>query len=227
MDRLVALYRGTSSISSLVALVVASLVPLAGVLWFGWDLRTILIVYWLENGIIGGYNVLKMLLAQGSDEPSARAVTIRGLSGGVAKLFLIPFFLFHYGLFWVVHGVFVWVLPLFFTFRGSGDLDPFGSGPSFDILAWALIGLTIGHGVAFYLDYVRNGAYRGASAATLMFAPYGRLVVLHMTILLGTFAVIALGAPIAALVVLVVLKIALDLGLLFGPRVAAGLTRSA
>ncbi|MBA2374427.1 MAG: hypothetical protein H0V74_09540 [Chloroflexi bacterium] len=219
MDRLVALYRGVSSLGTVVALVLANLLPLAGVLWFGWDLRTILVVYWLENGIVGGYNVLKMVLAQGGEPSSPNAATMRVFSGGAAKVFLVPFFIVHYGLFWAVHGVFVWVIPVFFELgRRDGDVDPFGPGPSLGLLAWALLGLAISHGVAFYLDYIRRGEYRRASAATLMFAPYGRLIVLHMTIILGTVAAIAIGAPIAAVVVLVVLKIALDLGLLLRPR---------
>ena len=46
-----------------------------------------------------------------------------------------------------------------------------------------------------------------------MFAPYGRLVVLHVTIIVGAVVISVTGAPEAAIVVLVLLKIALDLGL--------------
>jgi len=41
--------------------------------------------------------------------------------------------------------------------------------------------------------------------------PYARVVVLHITILAGGFAFMALHAPAAALVVLVALKTAMDL----------------
>jgi hypothetical protein len=46
-----------------------------------------------------------------------------------------------------------------------------------------------------------------------MFAPYGRVVMLHLTILFGAFIIAILGAPIGALIVLVVLKTAFDLRL--------------
>ena len=49
-----------SSVGAVVALVVANAIPLIGVLFFGWSVWTILIVYWLENGIVGVFNVLKM-----------------------------------------------------------------------------------------------------------------------------------------------------------------------
>ena len=41
--------------------------------------------------------------------------------------------------------------------------------------------------------------------------PYGRVVVLHLTILLGGFAAMLLGSPLWALLLLIGLKIALDL----------------
>jgi hypothetical protein len=42
--------------------------------------------------------------------------------------------------------------------------------------------------------------------------PYGRLMVLHITIILGGMAIAVTGAPAAALAILVVLKIAMDVG---------------
>ena len=41
-----------------------------------------------------------------SDDPLTGAT--RGLEGVI-----VPFFLVHYGMFWVVHGIFVFALPLF------------------------------------------------------------------------------------------------------------------
>ena len=34
-------------------LIVANLVPLVGVLCFGWDLTTLVALYWAENGVVG------------------------------------------------------------------------------------------------------------------------------------------------------------------------------
>jgi hypothetical protein len=44
-----------------------------------------------------------------------------------------------------------------------------------------------------------------------MFQPYGRLVILHITIIFGAFAVIGLGQPVALVALLVILKTAVDL----------------
>ena len=65
MERLLAWYRVGSSVGAVAALILANLVPLAGVLWFGWDVWGVLIIYWLENGIFGLFNVLKMRRPRG------------------------------------------------------------------------------------------------------------------------------------------------------------------
>jgi hypothetical protein len=44
-----------------------------------------------------------------------------------------------------------------------------------------------------------------------MAKPYGRVIVLHFTILVGGFGAMALGSPVWALVVLIAVKVALDL----------------
>ncbi len=49
-----------------VLLVAFNLIPLAGVLWFGWDLFSILVLYWLESGVVGVVNVLRIARAQGA-----------------------------------------------------------------------------------------------------------------------------------------------------------------
>jgi hypothetical protein len=45
-----------------------------------------------------------------------------------------------------------------------------------------------------------------------MFSPYGRLMVLHITIIVGGMAIAFTGAPAAALAILVVLKTFMDIG---------------
>ena len=48
---------------SALVLVAANLVPLAGVLFFGWSVFATLLLFWVENVIVGGFNVLRMLWA--------------------------------------------------------------------------------------------------------------------------------------------------------------------
>ena len=114
MERLIAWYRVGSSIGAVVALIVANAIPLVGALFLGWNVWTILIVYWLENGIVGFFNVLKILRAEG---PAIRPSSGWQMNGrpmaDVGRRAIAGFFVLHYGIFWAVHGVFVLTLPLF------------------------------------------------------------------------------------------------------------------
>jgi len=185
---------------ALTALLLANAVPLLGVIFLGWDVLPILLIFWSENVIIGVYNVLRMATAQPQD-PGYR----------VFRWFMIPFFCVHFGMFTLVHGIFVLVL-----FGGDRytDFEP-SPGALFGALGdqhlwWAVGALFASHGVSFVANYLRGGEYRSARLENLMGRPYGRVIVLHITILVGGFLLMALDQPAAGLTVLVLLKIALD-----------------
>lgn len=187
---------------SVVALILANLVPVFGVLVLGWEVFPLLFLFWSENVIVGVFNVLKMLLAA-PENPL----------GWAAKLFMIPFFCVHYGMFTFVHGVFV--VGLFGgQFRQGAH---FPNGELFwrilqeNHLGWAILGLAVSHGISFATNYLGNGEYKRASLPVLMQQPYGRIVVLHLTILGGGFLMAALHSPAAGLLLLVALKTVLDL----------------
>jgi len=200
---------------SALVLVAANLVPLAGVLFFGWSVFSTLLLFWVENVIVGAFNVLRMLVAQ----PQIGVMW-------AAKLFMIPFFTFHYGMFVTVHGLFV--LTLFgggFSGRGFPTAATFAHAVQVAGIAPAAWGLALSHAVSFAFNYIGTGEYKSALVPALMFRPYGRVMVLHIVILGGGFLVATLGSPLIPLALLVVLKTGLDL---FGHlREHAGLGRPA
>jgi len=270
------LYRRTATSRSAIALVVANAIPLVGVLFFGWSLLTILVLFWIENGIVGLWNIPRILLAQGSvlqllpDMPeeaafnatgNARAAaelrarwqqaqarmalgepggqrpvnpiaSILGAAGGFGRAMLAVWFVLHYGIFWAVHGIFVFALPNFFGFQGGECIDvPLQGGLPFDPgfgaaacaspfgevvwsnVALAALALFVSHGASFFLNYIGKKEYLTTSAMRQMFAPYSRVVMLHLTIIFGAFIIAILGAPIGALLVLVGVKTLFDLNL--------------
>ena len=212
MDRILAWYRVGSSVGAVVALVVANIIPLIGVLFLGWSVWNILVIYWLENGIVGAINVLKMSTATGEDAPAnsaSAAFTINGQPAAtLSKVAFIPFFVVHYGIFWFVHGIFVLTLPAFLSIASDTRMD-LDLGP----VLLAAAGLAVSHSLSFWWNFLRGGEYRRVTAAGLMFAPYRRLVALHLTIIFGAMAVTFTGAPVAAVAILVGVKTLLDLGL--------------
>ena len=228
-------YRVASSTGAVVALIVANAIPLFGALFLGWNVWMILIVYWLENGIVGLFNILKILRAEGPADPTSTWRMNGKPMAVVGRSAIAGFFLIHYGMFWFVHGIFVLTLPLFAGLgtdlpdvvplepTGSpfgGGVFPFESGPGAEMTSGfepgsvllAVVALAISHGVSYWFNYLGRGEYRRATAAGQMFAPYGRLVVLHITIIVGGMAIAFTGAPAAVLAILVVLKTLMDIG---------------
>lgn len=168
-------------------------------LFLGWKVFPIVLLYWLENVVVGGYNVAKLLLAK-PREPVYWA----------GKLVLVPFFLVHFGGFTYIHGVLVMAL---FGPKESQPFDLLATVPSAirtNQLGWAIVSLVLSHGLSFYWNYVRNGEYQRASLNTLMTQPYGRVFVLHFTVLFGGWIVMLLGSPLLALVLLVIIKTVAD-----------------
>lgn len=183
------------------ALVAANLLPLLGVVFLDWDLQMVLMLYWAESGIIGFYTMLKMLRIFG---PSAIGLCL--------------FFTVHYGIFMTVHGMFLLALTEMGS-SGFGDAGGAGMLPDSQLLAEAtswpillsLTALFISHGVSFVRHVVFMPPQdRPAEPGHVMMEPYGRIVIMHLAIIFGTFAVIVLKAGIAVLVLLIVLKIAVD-----------------
>ncbi len=78
---------------------------------------------------------------------------------------------------------------------------------------FAVLALFISHGVSFVQNYLLKREYATAKPDKLMGSPYGRIVVMHITIPAGGFLTMAIGSPAPLLVVLVVLKTVLEVGL--------------
>jgi hypothetical protein len=186
--------------ASTLALLAANLMPLLGVLALDWDVAPIMIFYWAENLVVGFYNVLKMRRAQGSVAGSNTTLNGRPVQESDRKA-MILFFIAHYGIFTLVHGIFI--MTLFGAlFRGA-----------FSELGLALLFLAISHGVSYRRNFIGRGEYQRVAFTRLFWHPYQRVMVMHITILAGGAWAQAKGSPVFALLVLVILKTVIDLAL--------------
>ena len=178
-----------------VALVAANVLPLIGVGAFGWSLADVMVLYWAESAVIAFYTVLKICIV-----------------GKLGALAAVPFFVGHFGGFMAVHFLFVYG----FFVRGFEALSAEPSAVD-GLLAifvplWpALLGFAVSHGASFVANFVRGGEYNGLTVSEVMAAPYKRIVVMHLTIIFGGWLVMAFGTPVAALVLLVLIKTGADL----------------
>jgi len=208
---------------STLVLILANLGPMAGVLLFGWSVMSILILYWAESVIIGIINVLRMVCSQaenpvqgiaqlaGDQVPIEVSESMQQIPGKGFKLFVIIFFIVHYGGFCFGHLSFL--LGFF-----SGGPRPIGAAssmlglwqPSFWIAAGAIF---CSHLYSFFTNYIRNGEYERTGLMILMFRPYGRIVVMHVAVIFGAIVLALLQSSIAVPLILIALKIVVDLRL--------------
>ena len=56
-------------------------------------------------------------------------------------------------------------------------------------IGWAALALFLSHLVSFIFNYIGKGEYKQSKVNDLMGQPYGRVVVLHVTIILGGFLI--------------------------------------
>ena len=191
-------------LASMLVLVAANLIPLFFVLLGEWTLQEVMVLFWAESAIIGFYTLLKMAVVAKWWAP------FPGL-----------FFLGHFGGFMSLHFLFIYMLFV----RGinahtpdPGALEALGN--LFMPLWPALLGLFLSHGVSFALNFIGQREYEGTKVQDLMKAPYGRIVVMQLTIIFGGWVVMLLKNTMPALVLLVVFKIVADLRAHYGEHAA-------
>jgi hypothetical protein len=187
---------------SMLALVAANMLPLVGVVSGDWTLADVMVLFWAESAIIAFYTLLKIAMVAKWWAP------FPGL-----------FFTSHFGGFMAIHFLFIYELFV----RG---INATGSEPGamevitslFTDLHPALLALFASHGISFALNFIGRREYEGARLADLMREPYGRVILMHFTIILGGGLVMLLQNPVPALVLLIVLKVAADLRAHFAER---------
>lgn len=189
--------------ASAVFLVLANLALLAGGLYWGWALRELVFIFWIENLIVGIFNIMRIAVCR-PPQHSGKEFTPR--------LFLIPFFAFHYGMFCFAHGLFL--LGMF----NDSDTANFGTiTPIFTILTnnpellQGVAALFISHLFSFFHNFIGRGEYRRTEPNRLMMQPYGRIVVVHMFIIMGGIILNGFANPVMGLALFVGLKTLLDL----------------
>ena len=169
--------------------------PLLGVAFLDWSATEVIVAYWIESGLIGAATLAKIASSRGGKPTGGDGQSIP-LSPRAAKILTGGFYTFHYGIFWIAHGVFVFAL--FGAARWSDTL-----------LLVAVIG------IAQVLDVGRFRATEAAHAdpQALIGPTYARVVALHLTVIGAGFLLGAsdLHGHTLAVAALVVLRIVFEI----------------
>ena len=157
------LSRSRVTLLSSAFLIVANLVPLAMLRRGGWAPGDVLISYWLENVVVGGFGLIRIL-------------TARAPQPGTSPVLLGGFFVFHFGIFTLVHGAFTIFIAAVI-------------GLSSSVQSWIYVaaGLLVSHAVSLAFGWFGDGERNRTTPSTAMWQPYQRVVILHIVVLASVF----------------------------------------
>ncbi len=174
------------------------LLPVLAVFAFGWAATPLVALYWLENLVIGVFTIARMV-----GTALASAVNL------VMATLTVPFFFFHYGMFCFGHGVF---LQAFATGGGAGPPDPaglirwaLGTAPE---MLWFVGAIAAVSGLYLVVDFFGRGDYRTSNPGAEMFSPYGRIITLHVAIILGAAVAFTMDEPLVGVLLLIFIRVA-------------------
>jgi hypothetical protein len=182
----------------------ANLIPLAGVIFWGWDVFVLLVLYWLETAVIGFWTIVRVLLVSSGGSPTLNRMAARILGRGVTALFLTV----HAGIFMTVHFLFLWSL-----FAGHWT-DVIHTPADFIRLIVIDSGLWLPLLILFLVRgwFVLRDVVLGETdvEGDVIGGLYARIVVMQLAIIFGGWVTILVGGGIGTLALLVVGKIILE-----------------
>lgn len=204
VHRIAGAFRAGQITPTALALIAANLLPLYGVLVLDWPVFPMMVLFWLENIVIGLLNILRILLARPADSTKF-----------FRKYFLALFFTVHYGLFTAIHGLIVFSMfggkPYKALMAGLWTMDAARFAITEFSLWPGIAALAASHLFSFFWNYLGQREFQKARPEALMHTPYSRVVMLQITIIFGGALVQLFNSPLWALLVLIGLKIGVDL----------------
>lgn len=196
---------------SLLFVLVVNAVPLVGVRYFGWSASTVVLLYWCENLAVAVFTCARIALHRaltrkrghwrgGQLEVQVNGKPLRtGLLGEYATMAFV---------FTFAHGIFVGGFLLIAAQNHPDDATWAMSAAQLrQGLTWMTAALT----VEFLVDALSIRSRSFAWIKAYVGQRMGRVLVMHMTIIFGMWAMMATESPFAVLYVLIALKTLWDL----------------
>lgn len=165
-----------------------------------------LFVYWLETGVVGVFNVVRMIRAtQMQKDPKNDPIIVPITSA--SRIALTIFFCIHYGFFWLGHGFFI--REIAHTFHQS--LQP-------NNWVWFILVPLVWQ---YVFEYVKERKSDTGEPVinNLFLKPYGRVIVQHLVVIVSSMPLLLISRfPQLAAVGLVIIKMGIENAL---PRITA------
>ena len=167
----------------------------------------VLWIYWFQSVIIGVFNFFKIITLKDYTVDGMKMNGKPLTKSKSAKIGVAVFFLFHYGFFHLVYAVFL------SAFISIGAISKGGIDVTFILLTSLIFFI---HYLVEFIFTFRQEQLTVQSLPKLMFAPYKRIIPMHLTIILSGFVLVggALGSVnhnITILLIFIGLKTVMDI----------------
>lgn len=164
--------------ASAISLLLANLATIAIALWQNWSAGEVIVIYFIQSLAIGFFQFFKLLDLENF---STEGVQINGAYVGPSKnvkYFFTGFFVMHFGIFHLVYLVFLIVyLSIGYV---SLAITP--------LFLLSILLVVSNHAISYALNR-ENDKKRNINISKLFFIPYGRILPMHIIIILmGLFA---------------------------------------
>jgi hypothetical protein len=194
-----------------------NIIPVIGVIFFDWSLFSIMLLYWLENLVIGFYSVLK--ITKTYHYLISKQINLPVAGKEFAKLGQVMVFIFDYGLFTFIHGVFVFAMfgmstassPTIANLGPVNMADIIWPNVSVSGITISFILLIISHGFSYYNNFIVNEDYMHCTVDYLRKNPFRRVIAMHFIIVVSGFIILYLGYSKLTMIILIIIKTLIDL----------------
>ncbi len=201
-----------SQLRSLIVVLFVNAVPLIGVLRYDWSAINVLVLYWFENVLIVAFTCVRLAVHRRLTRKKGYwrksqlgfEVNDRPVQAGLLGEYATGAFFFT-----AVHGVFVGALALILH-------ENFPDQPmwqfSAEQLLRGMLAITAMLGIELAMDLTHIRGQTFAAMRSYVEGRLGRIFVLHLTIIIGMFAMAMTESPMGILYALIALKTLADLG---------------
>jgi hypothetical protein len=175
---------------SLPLIIALNLLPVAGLLWWGWTPFSVFYLFWIETLIVAFFNFLKIIICRG-DEYDVKIekgnskfgslhVNYASHFGKAIRYLMVRIFIFCFYLIFIV--TFIGIISSSSQDRHVNFEIGFFQNRSFN---FALLGFVIAQALQFIFDFILNNEYQHTHSSDFASIFDGRQVVIHVAVVLG------------------------------------------
>ncbi len=213
---------------SIISLIIANIYPLLGVIFWGWDISNLLMIYWIETLIVGFFTIIKMqhskyVRLDNKTKPEENKLytkiegdKFKGLATPYMKKVCIWIFVGIYCFTAFVHLMFL--ISMLFNRNTFGllingffpSLEKYSQFEAFHLDIGALILpvflLFLSHGVSFIVNFIGKQEAETIAINDQLGAPFERVYIMQFAIVFGSFFLEFINFSLAAPIILLIAK---------------------